>query len=90
MLKKIKNIIESAIPQTTAHVFDPMQDNEHFEAIVISESFSGLSLVKQHQQVMNALKTSFETDVHALALKTFSPDKWTSEKSKYEHLIKGD
>ena len=33
---------------------------------------------------MKALKEKFETSVHALALKTFTPEKWESEKHKYK------
>ena len=83
MLDKIKKIIESAIPDSEAIVSDPFNDGQHFQAIVISASFENLSLVKQHQMVMNALKSELETDLHALSLKTFVPEKWKSEKNKH-------
>ena len=90
MLKKIKEIIESAVPESTAYVLNPMQDNVHFEAIVVSKSFEKKPLVRQHQLVMKALEKAFETDVHALALKTFTPEKWELEKPKFEHLLQGE
>ena len=37
---------------------------------------------------MNALKAEFATSVHALALKTFTPEKWENEKSKYQGELK--
>ncbi|MEM7134475.1 MAG: BolA/IbaG family iron-sulfur metabolism protein [Chloroflexota bacterium] len=83
MIDKIKEIIQSALPDATVYVLDPMNDGQHFESVVISPSFEGLSLVKQHQAVMNPLKTAFETDVHALRLKTFTPDKWETAKAGY-------
>jgi acid stress-induced BolA-like protein IbaG/YrbA len=81
--ESIKETILEAIPDAEVYVVDPNNDGEHFESIVISESFNGLMLVKQHQMVMKALKERFSTDVHALALKTFTPEKWKTEKSSY-------
>ena len=56
MLDKIKARILDVIPDATVMVGDPRNDGVHLEAFVISESFVGLSLVRQHQTVMNALK----------------------------------
>ena len=79
--QQIKDLIEEAVEGCTVHMYDP--DGEHFEAMVISESFNGMPLIKQHKVVMNALKERFATDVHALALKTFTPEKWEKAKSRY-------
>jgi len=79
----IKQTIEAALPDASVYVADPNNDGEHFQAIVISPSFESMMLVKQHQVVMKALKEKFETSVHALALKTFSPEKWEQEKDNY-------
>ena len=76
MLDKIKERILEVIPDATVMVGDPRNDGVHLEAFVISESFVGQSLVKQHQTVMNALKEEFKDELHALALKTFTPEKW--------------
>ena len=51
MVTTIKSIILNAIPDATVFVLDPQNDGVHFEALVISDSFTGLSLVKQHQLV---------------------------------------
>ena len=80
MIQEIKRIIEAAIPDAEVIVSDPNNDGEHFQAVVISASFEGLSLVKQHQMVMNSLKEEFKEKVHALALKTMTPDKFSSPK----------
>ena len=77
----IRSTILEALPDATVYVADP--DGEHFEALVISPSFEGMMLVKQHQVVMKSLKEKFSTTVHSLALKTFTPNKWESEKSNY-------
>ncbi len=87
MLHDIKTAIEKVLPEATVYVADPNNDGEHFEAIVISPTFEGQMLVRQHQVVMNALKEKFATTVHALALKTFTPEKWDLEKDKYKGVI---
>ena len=83
MEEQIKDIIQTAIPNATIFVLNPGQDGEHFEAIVVSETFVGVPLVKQHQMVMNALKEEFKERVHALALKTFTPEKWDAIKDQF-------
>ena len=82
MLNEIKNKIEAAVPNSTAIVLDPMNDGQHLQAFVISSTFDGMPTFKQQQMVMTALKDVFQT-VHALGLKTFTPQKWEAEKSKY-------
>jgi BolA protein len=46
----------------------------HFQVRVVSEAFSGKSLVERHRMVHDALAALLETDIHALALVTKSPD----------------
>lgn len=64
----IVNAVKEALPDAQVDVFS--EDDEHFEAIVKSAAFEGLSLVKQQQLVMRALKDLLATEVHALRLKT--------------------
>jgi len=50
---------------------------EHFQGFVVSPSFKGKGLVDQHQMVYEALKNALGTErIHALALKTFTPEEW--------------
>ena len=82
MIDEIKLKIESAIPNSTAYVLDPMNDGQHLQACVVSPAFEGLPVFKQQQLVMNAIKEVFNT-VHALGLKTFTPAKWAEVKKQY-------
>jgi len=79
---QIKQRIETAIPGTTAHVLDPMNDGAHLQAFVISPAFEGMPVFKQQQLVMAAIKDIFQI-VHALGLKTFTPGKWNEVKNQY-------
>ena len=82
-LVEIKKAIEAAVPNSTAYILDPMNDGQHLQAIVVSPTFEGMMLVKQHQMVMKPLKEAFAGAVHAMALKTFTPDKWNAEKGEF-------
>jgi len=46
----------------------------HFQVRIVSEAFSGKSLVERHRMVHDALAALLQTDIHALALVTKSPD----------------
>jgi len=53
-------------------------DGAHFEAIIVSPSFAGLPRVRQHQLVYAALGERMREEIHALSMKTFSPDEWAA------------
>lgn len=73
---EIKRIIEAELPGATAVVIDEANDGEHFVAEVVSPSFTGKGLVQQHQQVYKALGSLVGNAIHALALKTYTPEQW--------------
>ncbi len=73
---RIRGLIEAGLPGCTAVVEDPQNDGHHFEARVTTPAFVGLNRVKQHQLVYGTLGDHMAADIHALALKTFTPDAW--------------
>ena len=84
MIEQIEATIRAAIPTARVRVVDPYNDGQHFEAYVASPDFEGLPLVRQHQLVLNSLRTQLADNlVHAVALKTFTPAKWEKAKDGY-------
>lgn len=79
IVDQIRTTILNALPDAEVLVTDPMNDGQHFQAVVISSQFEGLALIKQHQMVMKPLTQAFATTVHALSLKTFSPSQWEKQ-----------
>ena len=71
----IEDSIRAGLPCTHLHV---KGDGAHFEAVVVSPSFAGLSRVRQHQLVYAALGDRMREEIHALSMKTFSPEEWDS------------
>lgn len=72
--EELKNLIETAL--AVSHV-EVSGDGRHFSAIVVSNAFAGKNMIAQHRLVYAALGSRFDTDaVHALSLKTYTPDQW--------------
>jgi acid stress-induced BolA-like protein IbaG/YrbA len=70
----LKKIIEAAFAD--GHV-EVTGDGRHFSAVVVSQAFSGKNMIAQHRLVYAALGDRFDTEaVHALALKTYTPEQW--------------
>ena len=53
-------------------------DGAHFEAIIVSPAFAGLPRVRRHQLVYGALGERMREEIHALSMKTLSPEEWAS------------
>ncbi|SFG33076.1 transcriptional regulator, BolA protein family [Halopelagius inordinatus] len=78
---EVERLIEAGIADAEATVTLPrMPDEEHedahFAAVVVSPAFEGKSLVQQHQMVYDALGDAMTTDIHALEMKTYTPDEY--------------
>jgi acid stress-induced BolA-like protein IbaG/YrbA len=51
-------------------------DGQHFEALIVSPEFEGLSRIRRHQRVYAALGTRMRDDIHALSMTTLTPAEW--------------
>ena len=75
--QELKTIIESKLSSgTQANIAS--DDNVHFEATIISPDFEGvLSKVKQQQMVYAVINEYIASgELHAIAMKTYTPEKW--------------
>ena len=54
-------------------------DGAHFEAVVVSAAFAGASRVARHQLVYAALGDRMREEIHALSMKTLTPEEWARE-----------
>ncbi len=45
----------------------------HFKLQIVSEQFTGLSILKRHQLVYQALAELLKTDIHALSIQAKTP-----------------
>lgn len=67
MLERLKNSYPGSVVEVIS------DDNVHFNVVVESMTFSGLSRIEQHQHVMKVFDSELKSgEVHALSLKTKS------------------
>jgi acid stress-induced BolA-like protein IbaG/YrbA len=63
----------------TEHLKVVGDDGTHFEAVIVSEAFAGKSRVQRHQMVYQTLGDRMRAEIHALSMKTFTPQEWQSQ-----------
>jgi acid stress-induced BolA-like protein IbaG/YrbA len=51
-------------------------DGQHFEAVVVSKAFEGRNRVQRHQLVYSALGDRMRQEIHALSMRTLTPQEW--------------
>ena len=73
----IRASIEAGMP--CEHV-EVRGDGAHFEAIVVSTVFAGLTRIKQHQRVYAALGDRMREEIHALSMQTLTPEQWAARR----------
>lgn len=68
----IQRLIEAGIPGAQVRVSG--DDGRHFDALIVSAEFAGKSLVQQHQMVYRVLGDHMRAAIHALSLRTLTPE----------------
>lgn len=76
---RVQEMIEKALPGAEVVVSDLTGTGDHFQALVISELFEGKTMIAQHQMVYAALGDLMKEAIHALAIKTFTPQQWKQQ-----------
>ena len=54
-------------------------DSGHYDAIIVASSFAGKTTMQQHRLVYTALSEQMQTTIHALSLKTYTPEQWSQQ-----------
>lgn len=77
---QVEAMIQAQLPDAQVQVLT--NDGEHYEVIVVSSAFEGKGLVQQHQLVYKAIQQEMLSGaIHAMAVKTYTPDAWQSAAS---------
>lgn len=85
----IKTILQEKIGATIVEIEDRSELHKHhqgrmnapvgsghYDAIVVAASFDGKTMMQQHRMVYEALEDQMQTTIHALSLKTYTPEQW--------------
>ena len=57
-------------------------DGQHFSAVIVCPDFSGKSRIQQHQMVYEALGERMKSQIHALSMRTLTPDQWAKDQGE--------
>ncbi len=55
---------------------DVKGDGHHFEAVIVSPAFAGKCPIQRHQIVYAALGDRMREEIHALSMKTLTPEEF--------------
>ncbi len=69
----VKSLIDAGVPCEHLEVSG---DGSHFEAVIVSAEFAGKRLIARHQIVNRALGSQMGNEIHALSMKTLTPEEW--------------
>ena len=69
----VRNYIEQGIDCVELQVNG---DGQHFEALIVAVAFEGKSRVQRHQLVYRALGDRMRQEIHALSMRTLTPQEW--------------
>lgn len=62
----------------------------HFRALIVSAAFAGLSRVARQRAVYAHLGDAMHSSIHALALRTLTPEEWAREATKPAPALDAD
>ncbi|HEY4156607.1 MAG TPA: BolA family transcriptional regulator [Polyangiaceae bacterium] len=71
---EVEKLLRSAFMDVDLELVDLTGTKDHYQARLVSRAFAGKSLIEQHQLVYDALGHAMAGAIHALALKTFTPE----------------
>jgi len=71
--ESIQQGIEAALACERVEVIG---DGQHFQALVVCAGFAGKSRVQRHQMVYAALGERMREEIHALSMRTLTPEEW--------------
>ena len=84
---EVKDLIQRAIPDAQIQVQDMTGGSDHFHILVVSSVFKGKMLIDQHRLVQQPLQAALDDGrIHAVQIKTQTPEAWANKRSEEEGL----
>ncbi len=71
---EIKALIDAGLPGAEVQVSS--DDNTHYSALVVSDSFAGKRSLARHQLVYQCLGALMGNEIHAMSIRAYTPDEW--------------
>ena len=86
---EITQLIIQGIPDAEVKIQDLTGGGDHYEALVVSASFSGKMKVARHRMVYGALQDAMVERIHALKLSTLTPQEFEAQASEFISIQPG-
>jgi acid stress-induced BolA-like protein IbaG/YrbA len=77
--ENIERYISSGLPCEHLTV---QGDGQHFEAVIVSAQFAGKRPIQRHQMVYAVLGDRMREEIHALSMRTLTPEEWAAAGSR--------
>ena len=77
---ELRSTIMNGLPCDHVEVLG--DDGQHFEALIVSPQFTGKNMVQQHKLVYLALGDRMRAEIHALSMRTLTPEAWAQSAMK--------
>ncbi|HUX63817.1 BolA family protein [Sulfuricella sp.] len=74
---ELRSFIMNGLPCDHVEVLG--DDGQHFEAVIVSPAFQGKRTLQHHQLVYGVLGSRMHAEIHALSMKTFTPEEWSKQ-----------
>ena len=72
--EEIERLIQAGLPDSEVYVDG---DGTHFNALVVSSRFAGLSRIQKQQMVYDTVrKQLMDGTLHALSIRAMTPEEW--------------
>lgn len=71
---EVKRLLSSQINCEHIEVYG--EDQRHYEALIVSNDFTGLMKIKRHRLIYQALGEHMVADIHALTIKAMTPSEY--------------
>ncbi|AHV91770.1 BolA family protein [Bordetella holmesii] len=71
--EQVRQYIVDGLP--CEHI-DVQGDGSHFDAVIVSPAFEGKRLIARHQLVYAALGDRMKAEIHALSMRTLTPEEF--------------
>ncbi len=81
---QLKARLETLGPATQVEIVDLTGTEDHYQAQIVSPAFEGKMMIEQHRMVFKLVQAEVDSgEVHALTLKTYTPEQYIKAKSKH-------
>ena len=79
---QLEDTIRGLLKVDVIEIEDLTGTSDHWRVMIVSPDFEGKTKIEQHKLIFDPLQDKIQSnEIHALTLKTFTPEKWAKVNS---------